>query len=496
MTSTPTQDRAARRAAKKSNPDRLSAWTTFTWSTTGVSAAINAVVVGYFVFYGTDVLGIPAALLGTIAVASKVLEAVVVIPAGWLVDRSRETRWGKARPYELAIVGVWLATWVLFSVPDLDVTGKAIWLFVALLFVNVVFTTLLGANDVLYTARTFNSRLLITKVSTRTGFFIVLAVVAFNVVLPILIAQAGTSPSAWSTMILFIAIPMATVGLGRLVFNKEKYETEAPDEPKVTFRDIREVLSKNKYVWIVGGITFLAYTAGGTGLTVYYFRYIVGDIALMGVTAALPIVILPTMLLYPWLMRKVGVSRIIGYSAALGVLGGLVWLLANGNLILVVVATLLGGLAVLPITFLAGLLVIDNANFNQWSGRRRLESTMGAINSFGLRLAAGLSLGIAGWVLGLSGYDGSLEVQPDSALMAIVGLMGALPIVLWLIVILLVRPYRKLELMLPTITQELAMVLAADPKVDARAVEKPDALDVTAVKRVHAEIVRNEKENS
>ncbi|WP_350351704.1 MFS transporter [Microbacterium sp. A8/3-1] len=475
-----TTPRAERRLTRKNSPDRLSAGTTLAWTTTGISAAVFVVLSGYFTFYGTNVLGLPAAVIGTIVLLGTLLSAAGVVVAGWLVDRSPETRWGKARPYELAIVGVWAAAYMLFSTPDFDHTGKAIWLFVAYSLANVVFISLLGANDVLYMARAFRGRVLFTKVSTRTGFLTVLGVVAFNVVLPLLVSQAGESAPAWSTTVLFIALPMAVLGLGRFIFVKEKYQTEAADAPRITFRDIREVLGNNRYLWIVAGISLVSAIASAPTVTVYFFNYVVGDIALMSLVAVVPIIVLPIMLAFPWLMRKIGASRIITYGAIGGVVGGVVMSLSGGNLALVFVATILSGVGILPITFLTGVLIIDNAAYNQWSGRRRLESTMGAITNFCLRVGAGVAVGISGWVLGLAGYDGNLDKQADSAITAIVLFAGAVPALLWVGVIIVMQRYRRLELMLPTITEELSAILADDPDVDAPAVEIVPGVDTAS----------------
>ncbi|ROS36490.1 MFS transporter [Curtobacterium sp. PhB78] len=474
-TSRPTA-RAARKVSRRSDPDRLSTGAGLAWTTTGLSGAVNYLFLGMWVFYGTDVLGLNPAVLGTLALVSKLLEAVVVVISGWLVDRTPETRWGKARPYELAIVGVWVATYALFSTPDFNDVGKTVWLFVWLVMANVVFTSLLGANDYLYLARAFNSRVLVAKVSTRTGFFTTVGVVVFNVALPVFLAQAGTSAPAWSMLALYLAIPLALIGLGRFLFFKERYQTEAEDAPKVTFRDIREVLTTNHYIWIIAGISFVSSLAGGTGIAVYYFKYVVGDISLMSFTGLIPVLILPSMLFFPRLMKKFKVSTIITTGAIAGVLAGALMIVANGNLILILISSALSGLGILPITFLTQLLVIDNASYNQWSGRRRLESTMGAITTFFVRLGAGAGGAATGWVLGVVGYDGTAETQSPSAVTGIVLLAGAFPAVLWIGVVLVMRPYRKFEQMLPTITQSLAVITADDPKVDT---VKPESVPGT-----------------
>ena len=170
----------------------------------------------------------------------------------------------------------------------------------------------------------------------------------------------------------------AIVGLGRFVFCPEKYDTEAPSADKLTFSEVKEVLSGNRYIWIIALMGIVAAFSGGSGITAYYFTYIVGDVALMGAMAVIPLVILPSMLAFPWLMKKMPVSRIISLGALCGIIGGAVLLVAGASLPLIAVSSIVGGLAMLPITFLTQLLIIDNASYNEWLGKRRLESTMGA----------------------------------------------------------------------------------------------------------------------
>lgn len=458
-------DRAARRLAKLNDPERLSAWTTFAWTTTGFSGASNIIVLSFLTIFATDALGLPPAIVGTLALITKLVEAVTVVIAGWLVDRSPVTRWGKARPYELAILGVWASTAALFATPDWDQTGKIIWVFFWMLMVNAVFTTLLGANDVLYLARTFSGRRLIAKVATRTGLFTVLGAVGTSVIFPVLLGTVGQSASGYAQVVLWVAIPMAIIGLGRFLFCPEKYDTEAPSENKLTFAEIREVLAGNPYIWTIATMAVVAAFSGGSGIAAYYFTYIVGDIALMGVMAIIPVLILPLMLIFPRLMAKMPVSRIISLGGLCGIIGGVILFFAltvgNGSLLLIGISSMIGGFGMLPITFLTQLLIIDNASYNEWLGKRRLESSMGAINAFAGRVGGGLGAAATGWILGLAGYDGTLATQPAPAITAIVLIASALPAALWALIIVLMWRYRKFEELLPQIQQDLAEKHAA-----------------------------------
>ncbi len=482
MTTTVTraEKRAQKRAARLADPDRVGLGTLLAWSTTGVSGASAIIVLSFVGIYATDTLQMPAALVGTLGLVSKLFEAVTVAIAGIIVDRTPETRWGKARPYELSIVGVWAATWLLFSVPDLGLVGKAIWLLASMIFVNAVFVTLLGANDTLYTARAFGTRLSIARIATRSGLLTVVGAMATSITFPMFMAQVGKSPAGWSQIVLWYAIPMAFLGLGRFVFCREKFDVEDPASPKVTLSDVREMLKANKYVWIIAVTQLLSAAMLGIGVAAYYYTYIVGDVGLMGLMGLVGVLAMITMLAFPLLMRRLPVSTIISLGAALGIVGAAIMLFAGANLLLIGLSSFLTGVAILPITFLSQLLIIDNASYNEWKGHRRLESTMGSLGSFMNRLGAGAAGAVAGWTLTLSGYDGTAASQSPSAIMAIVGLSSVFPIVLYVLIIVLMRRYRPFEAELPRMQHELAERHAAkglnDPLIDVFHIpHNPDA---------------------
>ncbi len=452
-----TLTRAEKRAARLANPDRVGAGTLIAWSTTGISGASNFIVLSFLAIYCTDTLRMPAALVGTLVLVSKLIESVTVVFGGIIVDRTPETRWGKARPYELSIVGVWIATWLLFSVPDLGLVGKAIWVLVAYVFVNAVFTTFLGANDALYLARAFATRTAMARIATRSGLLTVIGAIGTSVVFPMLMAQVGKSPAGWSRIVLWVAIPMTVLGLGRFIFCREKYSHEDPAAPKVSFADIKEVLRTNKYVWIVAAQQMINAAIGGIGVAVYYYTYIVKNVGIMGLMGLVAMLAMFVMLFFPMLMQRMPISTIISIASVVGIVGASLMLFAGPNLFIIGLSSFLSGIAMLPITFLTQLLVIDNASYNEWKGHRRLESTMGSLTSFMNRLGGGAAAAAAGWALSWAGYDGGLAEQPASAITAIVMLSSVFPMALWAVVALLMRIYRGFEVQLPQIQAELAV---------------------------------------
>jgi len=84
----------------------------------------------YTMFFYTDIFGIPAAVVGTMFLVTRIGDSFFDPLVGIISDRT-ETRWGKFRPYLLwmalpfGIIGV-----LTFTTPPFDTTGKIIYAYV------------------------------------------------------------------------------------------------------------------------------------------------------------------------------------------------------------------------------------------------------------------------------------------------------------------------------------------------------------------------------
>lgn len=451
------------RADRMADPDALPFGKLLAWAGAGVSGGASFILLGYVSLYATDTLGISPAIVGGMILVASFANVVGGLFASYIVDRSPETRLGKARPYELAVLGIWLATWALFSVPSgLDQVGRTVWLFVTYLLINTVFDTVLRANDTLYMARAFANRRVYAKVYTRSGIFTTIASIALSVTIPMVLAWAGKDPERWSLGMLAFAVPLALIGMTRFFFVKEEFRTADSGEPPVKIRELLAVLGATKWVWLLAAMMFLTNAINGANMISYYFRYVVGDLALQGVAAAFGILALPVILFFPRLMKRFTISQILVVGAALGLVGaGLYWA-ANGSVILVTIGSLLAALATLPTSYLIGVMILDICAYNEWRGKRRLESTMGAaVGVFG-RIGVGVAGLVVGQVLQLAGYDGTSQTQSPAALDAITGLFAGVPTVVFAGIILLMVFYGRFDrTIMPVVEAEIDDVRAA-----------------------------------
>lgn len=97
-------------------------------------------VVLLLAFYYTDVFGLDAATVASIFLFVRIFDAVTDPLMGIAVDRTN-SRWGKYRPYLLFLcVPYAIMSVMVFSVPDLDSTGKTIYAYLSYAILMLLFT--------------------------------------------------------------------------------------------------------------------------------------------------------------------------------------------------------------------------------------------------------------------------------------------------------------------------------------------------------------------
>jgi probable glucitol transport protein GutA len=190
----------------------------------------------------------------------------------------------------------------------------------------------------------------------------------------------------------------------------------------VQVRDILTALKGNRWIFALAALQLVAAAINGTGAGAYYFRYIVGDLGLQSIVFSAGILVLPSILLLPVLMKRVAISQTVMTGAVCGLIGSVINGFAGANVSILVVGELFTGLAFLPVSYLIAVLILDLCSYNEWQGNRRLESTISAIVGIFVKIGAGLAAAFVGMALTLSGHDGSADTQPPAAEATIIAL--------------------------------------------------------------------------
>lgn len=100
-------------------------------------------VIIFLTFYYTDVVGLPAAFVGTMFLLARTADAIIDPAMGYLADRTN-SRWGKFRPWML-----WLALpfgiscLLTYAVPEsLTLTGKMVFATITYTFMMLMYTAI------------------------------------------------------------------------------------------------------------------------------------------------------------------------------------------------------------------------------------------------------------------------------------------------------------------------------------------------------------------
>jgi len=441
----------------------------FAWSTRSVSLAANVALIGYITFYCTDVLGMSASLVGIILMVSKFFDGITDLISGFMIDNTR-TKWGKARPYELCIVPIWIFTILLFMAPKASIGLQAAYVLIMYTLVQSIFVSLLHSGEPVYLLRSFRSDK--DRVATLTVSSLIATLIGsiFTMALPKLVANAGTSSASWVKMVICISIPFAIIGLLRFFLikevdiessdysNRERLKEHDKKKEHLKFLDGFKAIGKNKFLIIFSIMLFMIIMCAGLlgSASIYYFKYWVGDIGAMSLFNATVLASLIMMVLFATLSNKFGKGNVLKAGLVIAAVGVLLRWVGGTNMVTMVVGTSLMFFGISPIASFSNIYVIDCIEYGQWKNGTRVEGMAGAVTGFATKIANGLAIAIGGFILGIAGYDGKLEVQTDSAMKAIDLLFNALPSLILIAMIIVSILFFNIDKVLPTARKELA----------------------------------------
>lgn len=427
--------------------EKMPLWFGLAWSTRGVAAGINAILIMQVTYYCTDILGLNAAVVGMLFLVSKIIDAFTDLGFGYILDRTH-TRFGKARPYEIFIVFEWLLTVMMFNVPAIGATGQYVWIFMTYMLINAVCATALGGIDSVYQARVFTTQKNQIAAMSINGFIVMACCMVFGILFPQFLQGSGTTQAGWTAMIIPLAIAMSAIGILRFVFCKEVVtDSDSQDAAgtKVNDLTLKESLSKlmqNKYLLIIVALMFLTFFVNNLSAANYYFKYIMGDLGFQSILAMTSLITVPALVVFPMLSSKFGTTRILQIFLAAGAIGMLIRTIGGTNHITLLVGSLVFSVGTLPISLMINTYLIDCMDYGEWKTGVRIEGLVASIANFASKVGQGVALGAVGFILGIVGYDGMAETQSALVNGTIVFLYNILPLIIFVLMYILSKGYK------------------------------------------------------
>ena len=397
----------------------------------------------FLLLYYTDVVGLPAAAIGTMFLVVRLWDAFADLFAGRLVDRTM-TRRGKFRPFILfGAVPLLVMSVLTFAVPK-GWSGGAQLLYAYLTYavlgliysvVNVPYgslasamTQLSGERAKLATARGLGAAsagLLLTFIIAPQ-----IQEIARNKGLPAAARAEQLQSVFLTTTVLFVVIGAA------LYFLTYKWcrEVVVRIQPRVTVRDTFRTLRTNKPLGILCGSSFFyligLFAVGGA--TAYYAIYVLGDaryiIWMTLVTVAVQFATAPFI---PRLVARFGKKNLYQYCGLFTVAGGVALFFTPGSMpLLALLFIAVKGFGVQLINTLMFALEADTVEYGEWQTGQRTEGATYAIFSFTRKITQSIGGALGAFALALGGYVSTLgpgAAQPDTAIIAIKASLGLVP---------------------------------------------------------------------
>ena len=417
----------------------------FIWTTVGM----------FLTVYYTDKVGIPAAIVGTIMLLTRLLDGVSDLVMGNIVDHTH-TRWGKARPWVglmAPLMGLGLI--LLFNVPgSLSDGGKIAYASITYVLLAVVIYTacnLSYGTMMSYMAPDQQDRTVLSSVRFFCTWVAVLII--------IYTANSLIESVGYKGMSILFGVVGAALILVTFFFCKERTtgDTEKKQDD-VPVKEALKLLFKNKYFVYVALLFIINYAALNltNGIVIYYVRDILGNMGAYGVVnmmGFLPsIILLPV---FPKIVEKMGKWKSLMIGFALQIIGYIIVLAFSSSFAMLIVGLTFIGVGRVPHS--AGLfaMIADVIDYGDWKFGKRIEGMTYSASSFGMKVGTGIGSAVVGWGLALGGYSGEAAAQSASALFAIKALYTWVPMIL-IIVGTVVLAFCNLDKIYPTIRKELA----------------------------------------
>ena len=427
----------------------------------------------YLMIFYTDVFGLPAAVVGTMFLITRIWDSAFDPIVGVVADRTH-SRWGKFRPYLLwlavpfGIIGI-----LTFVTPDWSPTGKLIYAYVTYSLmmiysaINVPYASLLGVMSP-------NPKERNTLSTYRMTFAYIGSFIALLLFMPLVNFFSGNSKeladqqTGWTMAVVVIAILCIVLFFGCFAWTKERVkpikETQNPLK-----EDLKD-LFKNKPWWILlgAGVAALVFNSIRDGATVYYFKYFVveedyatvsffgmsfvlsglylalGQAAnIIGVIAAAPVSNrIGKRNTYMWAMIIATVLSVIFYWFDKE---DLIWMFVFQALISVCAGS------IFPLLW---SMYADCADYSELKTGNRATGLIFSSSSMSQKFGWAIGTAVTGWLLGFFGFQAN-AVQSEEAISGIKMFLSFLPAIGTILSVVFISMYPLTENKMKDITTEL-----------------------------------------
>lgn len=392
----------------------------------------------YVLLFYTDVIGMNPAIIGAVILVSKIFDGISDLIAGQIID-THKTKGGHCIPVIMKwTIPMVIAVTLVFLVPDSSTAVRVAFAFVTYnLFNTIVYTYVCSAHGTLASYVTNDPKERSQMMVYKMMFAALTQTVMANIILPMVEFFGGQqSQAAWIKSILVFGVVGAFFLFLNVIFVKERVDNPAP--PESILKGI-ECAFRNKY-WIMSLIIYIftnVILTFNMTISVYYLNQVMHNMALMGAWVAvsnIPGIIIA--LGIPNLIAKgVKQRQMILFGGALMMAGQLIFAFAPASVPVLLVTGLIRGIGFSFPMGLINAIVAETIDYGEWKTGTRVQGVLLGAAGVGNKVGQGVTTSLFGFFLTAVGYDGLLQVQPETAVSGISAFFRFGPIAIILIIL-------------------------------------------------------------
>ena len=248
----------------------------------------------YLMIFYTDVFGMPAAVVGTMFLITRVWDSAFDPIIGVIADRT-QSQWGKFRPYLLylavpfAVIGV-----LTFTTPDFSDGGKVIYAYLTYSLMMMVYSAINVPYASLLGVMSAEPRDRNTLSTYRMTFAYIGSFIALLLFMPMVnqFSKGHGEQHGWMMSVIVIAVLCVLLFYGCFAWTTER--VRPIEERQNSLKGDLHDLLHNRPWWILlgAGVAALVFNSIRDGATVYYFKYYVieeeyASVSLFGISFVL-----------------------------------------------------------------------------------------------------------------------------------------------------------------------------------------------------------------
>nr|MBC7614159.1 MFS transporter [Pseudopedobacter sp.] len=429
----------------------------------------------YLLFFYTDVFGIPAAVVGTMFLVTRIWDTGLDPIIGIISDRTT-TKWGKFRPYILfvavpfGIVGI-----LTFTTPSLDLSGKIIYAYITYTLMMMVYSGINVPYASLMGVMTSNIKERTTLSTYRFVFAFAGSILVLATAEPLVAALSKTNSSTpdtqhgWQFAMIIYAI--IAVVLFYFTFSWTRERISPPKEQKTSLKDDLKNLAQNKpwFILLGAGVSTLIFNSLRDGSTIYYFKYYFQNQEAFQIpftTVAINYSTLYLVLgqganivgvvLAKTISDRVGKKNTFLYAMVIAsVLSIIFFFFREDNLLLIFIFQFFISICAGIIFPLLWSMYADIADYSEWKTGRRATGLIFSSSSMSQKLGWTLGGALTGWLLAIYGFKANV-IQSEDAQTGIRLMMSIIPAAGALLSALFIGFYKLSDSFMITVSDELS----------------------------------------